>query len=271
MPPRRTARRGRALLPRIARTALLLVAVCLLLHWACSGMYGLSAPQRVLVLTAHPDDEVMFFGPSILGLGQRGAHLSAVCVSIGDADGLGAVRAEELKRSYAKLGVPSDRVQSWNDTRLQDGFAQLWDPDYIAQRLAPSACSTRPDALLTFDAGGVSLHPNHRAMFQAALALQQGWIQLCGRPHSAAPAVLALHTLSWRIKYFGLVASTAQFLAHQAGLGSQRELLFLSPPQAYPHIVDAMREHASQWVWFRYLYLGFSSYLHGNALTQFDP
>ena len=39
-------------------------------------------PSRVLLVTAHPDDEAMFFGPSIVGL-QRQAEVFALVISTG--------------------------------------------------------------------------------------------------------------------------------------------------------------------------------------------
>jgi len=38
--------------------------------------------QRVLVITAHPDDECMFFSPSILNL-QRSCTVQILCLSTG--------------------------------------------------------------------------------------------------------------------------------------------------------------------------------------------
>lgn len=87
------------------------------------------ASERYLLLTAHPDDEAMFFAPTILGL--RGAApvvqedvseqvvfltknpstspLYSLCLSVGNADGLGNTRREELFRSLDVLGVDADK------------------------------------------------------------------------------------------------------------------------------------------------------------------
>jgi N-acetylglucosaminylphosphatidylinositol deacetylase len=75
-------------------------------------------PLVILLVTAHPDDEVLFFAPTILPLiaskhgyntdyprPHLGAELYSLCLSTGGADGLGPVRALELERSLAVLGV----------------------------------------------------------------------------------------------------------------------------------------------------------------------
>ena len=85
-------------------------------------------PARVLFLTAHPDDEVMFFAPTILSLQldkpsakdkegtSRHALAYSLCLSTGDADGLGAVRVKELENSLDILSIPKGRrwlVDDW--------------------------------------------------------------------------------------------------------------------------------------------------------------
>lgn len=84
--------------------------------------------ERILLLTAHPDDECMFFAPSILSLNTRppsshegeapnniaskkSTELFSLCLSTGDADGLGKLRRKELEQSLHILGIPP--TNSW--------------------------------------------------------------------------------------------------------------------------------------------------------------
>jgi N-acetylglucosaminylphosphatidylinositol deacetylase len=90
-----------------------------------SSKFGSYPPNaRILFLTAHPDDECMFFAPTIMALtskmkfGLPASHSAEdltiypevylLCLSAGDADGLGAVRKEELGRSLDILGIRSE-------------------------------------------------------------------------------------------------------------------------------------------------------------------
>ena len=70
--------------------------------------------ERILLLTAHPDDECMFFAPTIQALTfdrVTSSHVHSLCLSTGDADGLGDLRKEELSRSLDVLGVhPANRA-----------------------------------------------------------------------------------------------------------------------------------------------------------------
>lgn len=72
--------------------------------------------SNVLLLTAHPDDECMFFAPTILSLTKhhhlehgdgekKPLNVFSLALSVGDAEGLGDTRREELGRSLDVLGV----------------------------------------------------------------------------------------------------------------------------------------------------------------------
>ncbi len=68
--------------------------------------------KNVLLVTAHPDDEAMFFAPTILSLANRQEiALFHVCLSNGNADGLGETRKAELGYSLDILGI--SRQNRW--------------------------------------------------------------------------------------------------------------------------------------------------------------
>lgn len=63
--------------------------------------------KRITLLIAHPDDEAMFFSPTLLSLAPHN-DISVLCLSSGDADGLGAIRKGELVESCRRLGIKRD-------------------------------------------------------------------------------------------------------------------------------------------------------------------
>ena len=66
--------------------------------------------QNILLVTAHPDDETMFFAPTILSLTRKTSiNLFHLCLSSGNADGLGEIRKEELANSLDVLGIHRDK------------------------------------------------------------------------------------------------------------------------------------------------------------------
>jgi len=68
--------------------------------------------KNVLLVTAHPDDESFFFAPTILAFMEKSQNTSInfyqLCLSTGNARGLGETRKTELSRSLDILGVPGN-------------------------------------------------------------------------------------------------------------------------------------------------------------------
>lgn len=72
--------------------ALLVVLFAALLQWTTkssnaaqlSSLAGDALKPRAAVLTAHPDDEAMFFAPSILSMVDAGWDMHAICISDGE-------------------------------------------------------------------------------------------------------------------------------------------------------------------------------------------
>ncbi len=89
--------------------------------------------SKVLFVIAHPDDEAMFFSPTILHLHQlqlqhhQVNELFLVCLSNGNNDGLGTIREKELIRSCEALHIPKKNVIQINRKELLDGFNNAWD------------------------------------------------------------------------------------------------------------------------------------------------
>ncbi|XP_064863399.1 N-acetylglucosaminyl-phosphatidylinositol de-N-acetylase isoform X2 [Oncorhynchus nerka] len=70
----------------------------------------LTGDVRALFLTAHPDDECMFFAPAILRLVELNASVHLLCLSQGNYYNQGFQRREELLDSCAVLGIPASQV-----------------------------------------------------------------------------------------------------------------------------------------------------------------
>lgn len=83
--------------------------------------------HHVGLVIAHPDDESMFFVPTLKYLQENGHQVSLLCLSTGNADGLGAVRQNELRAAAVYLGIPYMRVKIIDDqTHLADGMNSKW-------------------------------------------------------------------------------------------------------------------------------------------------
>ncbi|KAI8642798.1 putative deacetylase LmbE-like domain-containing protein [Parasitella parasitica] len=206
----------------------------------------------MLILTAHPDDECMFFGPTITCLRTlTKSRIHVLCLSIGNADGLGVIRKKELVKSCQTFGIPASHVKSLDLPELSDGMKSQWDINVITQVVKDYVTKHKIDTIITFDDHGVSQHPNHIAAYHGARAFvrQNRDIQL-----------YKLTSVSLIRKYIGIFDLILP--------NSKKSVEMISPPFAYLATHKAMRQHKSQLVWFRWLYVTFSRYMFINDLVR---
>ena len=73
--------------------------------------------SRVALVIAHPDDEVMFFAPSLIKImkqiGRENFYL--VCITNGNHYDIGDIREKELIRSGQTMGIPRKNIVQVND------------------------------------------------------------------------------------------------------------------------------------------------------------
>ena len=112
----------------------------------------------IILIIAHPDDECMFFYPTI----SRAKRLHIICLSNGGYDGLGEQREKELQCAARRLGASATCI---NNAALQDG-PHAWDPSVVAANVGPWLHAGA--VVVTFDRYGASGHANHVAVYHGA-------------------------------------------------------------------------------------------------------
>ncbi|KAI0456204.1 putative deacetylase LmbE-like domain-containing protein [Xylaria acuta] len=251
--------------------------------------------KRVCLLIAHPDDEAMFFAPTVLALTrpESGNHVKILCLSTGNADGLGETRKRELVKSALLLGLrQEDDVFVLDSPDFPDSMTTTWDSDRISALLSSAFAPhlTNPpkslrdeaptaaiDALITFDNSGVSSHPNHISLYHGARSFIATLLR--GKPGWASP--VDLYTLTsvgvWR-KYAGffdavttMVVSLVSGERRKSDKGNPGTLVNMSVlfggRESYGFARRAMTEaHKSQMVWFRWGWILLSRYMVINDL-----
>ncbi|XP_053672720.1 N-acetylglucosaminyl-phosphatidylinositol de-N-acetylase [Anopheles nili] len=211
---------------------------------------------RALLVTAHPDDEVMFFGPTILELRRRQCRVFVLCLSEGNHDRKGAIRRQELWDACESLGVRPEDITLVNATHLQDDPTAEWKTVTIANQLLRQLESLDVELLVTFDKDGVSGHPNHSAIYYATASLC-----LSGMIPSTCK-VLMLESVNVYRKYSSIFDLPVTLL-----LSTNWVILNWRARRA---VQNAMRLHSSQMVWFRKLYIVFSRYMVINSLREIN-
>ena len=113
--------------------------------------------KRTLLVSAHPDDEAMFFVPTLSAM----RNVSILCLSNGNYDGLGKMREKELYQCAQVLHIPPESIKVVDEECLQDGPQESWPPQRIADLIAEAVRQHDIEQILTFDSKGVSGHTNH--------------------------------------------------------------------------------------------------------------
>ncbi|XP_029883308.1 N-acetylglucosaminyl-phosphatidylinositol de-N-acetylase [Aquila chrysaetos chrysaetos] len=208
---------------------------------------------RALLVTAHPDDEVMFFAPTVLGLGRAGAHAAVLCCSAGNYYNQGEIRKKELEQSCFLLGIPASDVTVVDHRDLPDNPAVEWDTQLLAAFVLKHIEANNINLVVTFDAGGVSGHANHISLYTALRYLhsEQKLPEGC--------CVFVLESVNLFRKYISVLDVPVSCLLPS-------DALFILTEEETEQARRAMRCHRSQLLWFRHIYMLFSRYMVINSL-----
>ena len=165
------------------------------------------AARRLLLVHAHPDDEVIGTGATMAHYAATGAHVTLVTCTLGEegeihvpwlaglaaeqGDQLGGYRIAELERACAALGVADHRFLGGAGRYRDSGMMGLptndhprcfWQADLeeAAGYLLDVMREVRPQVVITYDGNGFYGHPDHIqahrvAMRAAELAHEEGF------------------------------------------------------------------------------------------------
>ncbi|EME47872.1 hypothetical protein DOTSEDRAFT_86256 [Dothistroma septosporum NZE10] len=266
------------------------IPVLIVVLWLFTAYMTRSFPtltnKRICLLIAHPDDEAMFFAPSLRSLTapDLGNQVVILCFSSGDADGLGHIRKQELARSCLLLGLrSSEHVVVLEDQNFPDSMTADWDPRLVSQTLMKyfgpkegmsrdAAVATGIDVLVTFDERGVSGHPNHISLFNGATTFLRQLMQ--GRAGWECPVKLYTLTSTNTVrKYSSILDSVITvmgcFLTRKEAGSYPTPLVSVSTPGDVRKAQKAMTTaHKSQMRWFRWGWIGISRYMVINDLQK---
>ncbi|XP_042464914.1 N-acetylglucosaminyl-phosphatidylinositol de-N-acetylase-like isoform X1 [Zingiber officinale] len=221
---------------------------------------GFGKRRNVLLVIAHPDDESMFFTPTILFLKYGGHNIHILCMSTGNADGVGNTRKDEIYQACSILKVPLQQVKVLDHPGLQDGFNETWDLGFLAKLIQNEVRVWNIDLLISFDKFGVSGHPNHRAVHHGICML----LSDSNQKHIEAWELVSLSIFR---KYSGPVDVWLSIIFSSFYLRKQIYCLLNNNPSLS---FLAMAAHRSQWIWFRKLFVGFSTYTYMNTLRKIN-
>ena len=153
-------------------------------------------PRSLLLVHAHPDDEVTGTGATMAHYAAEGARVTLVTCTLGEegeihvpalaqlearqADQLGGWRIGELERACAALGVTDHRFLGGAGRYRDSGMMGLetnnhprcfWqaDLDEAAGLLLETIREVRPQVMITYDDNGFYGHPDHIMSHRVAM------------------------------------------------------------------------------------------------------
>ncbi|KAH8426860.1 PIG-L family deacetylase [Aspergillus melleus] len=240
--------------------------------------YTFHRASSILFVTAHPDDESLFFSPTLLYREDDPSVERALLVlSSGNYGGEGSTRHVELQAACVVAGIRADRCVGLDHRELQDNPKKWWDEELIAEVVARYVRRWEVDLIVTFDDGGISGHLNHRAVAGGV----RKYTETTPEP---GIAVYALQTKSLIRKYSGLIdliptciPFTGRIIAALFTSFPRQDpatdiygdhVLLVSPWGRYFQGRRTFREHWSQYSWDRGIYLVASRYMWVNDLRR---
>lgn len=167
---------------------------------------------------------------------------------------------------------PDSMTETWDEAKIAGLLMSAFAPNLSKQKVTEQPVANI-DVIITFDAQGVSSHPNHISLFHGARKFVGALLK--GRSGWASPVDLyTLRSVNVVRKFTSIIdilpTLTTWAAATKADKAHPGALVFLSPlvgdgglPTAWSAMTAA---HKSQMVWFRYLWITFSRYMVINDL-----
>ncbi|CAI4048892.1 N-acetylglucosaminylphosphatidylinositol deacetylase SKDI_13G4120 [Saccharomyces kudriavzevii IFO 1802] len=229
--------------------------------------------SQINLVIAHPDDEVMFFSPVISQLHSYfpiTVPFNIICLSKGNADGLGESRVKELNGSAALL-LQNERPVSVQVMDFEDGMDEVWDINSIVSTISQTIDLSNEQLnqiIVTFDSYGVSDHINHKSCHTAVKRLIDRYAESKAETNEETPHITALYLKSYKnnivLKYnsfiweilkilYSVIVPFPKTIQPPTTTTQRSKLLLMNTHAQYVLAYAAMlNAHKSQVVWFRY-------------------
>lgn len=158
--------------------------------------------------------------------------------------------------------------------RFQDSMTSHWPPRTLSgmfDTFFTAQPELTPDIIITFDKHGVTGHPNHTPL---SMALGMYLTSEKGKQRHPNARLFVLETVPAIHKFTGALYPAMmrirEWLPQPTPRRRINELVFTSSFAGYLQAVQAMLQHRTQLVWFRWLYVVFSKYMWTVRLLEID-
>lgn len=128
--------------------------------------------KKILVVTAHPDDESFGMGATITKYAAEGVEIHLLCATRGEAGQwsevlatgreLGKVREEEHRKAANILGISKLEYMDYVDGTINNLILEEME-----RKILSKIRKLEPQVIVTFDLSGISGHLDHIGVTQA--------------------------------------------------------------------------------------------------------
>ncbi|CAF0910636.1 unnamed protein product [Adineta steineri] len=237
--------------------------------------------HRLLLIAAHPDDECLFFSPTLRILQtQHHVNTSLLILSRGNHVGLGEIRARELHGSCRALNIPQERCISLDLSYMQDDPKIWWSEKQIIPLINEYIRLWSIDFVVSFDDYGISGHMNHRAIASAVRLLVQNKTNTMIKMSYELKSVSVLRKYSSLMDFYFVFLSFIPRLLHSffsyiipfnlISSPDVSRILLVNTPNDYMASRAAFASHQTQYNWDRHIYLIASRYMFINELKKIE-
>ncbi|MFC7620425.1 PIG-L deacetylase family protein [Microlunatus sp. GCM10028923] len=131
------------------------------------------ARSRIAAIFAHPDDESYFAGATLADYARAGCEVRLATLTGGEV--FGPIRLRQYALAGAALGASDSqllRPGTWQDLGNSGAAGSLSAAPLaeLSDAIAEFAAEVSPDLMIINDADGVTGHPDHLRVHEAALA-----------------------------------------------------------------------------------------------------
>jgi LmbE family N-acetylglucosaminyl deacetylase len=208
------------------------------------------APERALVICAHPDDVDFGCAGTVAALTAAGVSVSYCLVTSGEAGGsdrgqsreeMAAIRRDEQRAAAARVGVSDLTFLGYPDGRLAATFELRRDLSRVIRSKRPSLAIV-PSPTRRFDAIYAS-HPDHLAAGEAAMAA----VYPDARNPFAHPELLEEGLEPHTVGQLWIMAAPDGNLAVDVTDTFERKLAALACHRSQGTDTEAVRERLLEW------------------------
>ena len=212
--------------------------------------------KSILLITAHPDDEIMFYSPTLKAITNSNSTVKILCLSNGNYDKIGHIRTEEYKAISKALKMEDNEIL--NIPSLQDNITMKWEASVVSEQIEQFLNKHNDiDTIMTFDEHGVTNHPNH-------ISCYDGLVHYINKHREELKMKKDLHmylldSFNPLMQYTGIIPFITMYL---------KEHGFFNWNCMFSYKYMSM--YKSQFNFLRKLHVVFSSYSYSNSFTEVE-